>query len=148
VTTYLKKAELLGKGDKTNKYFQSLFKEGAKMDEMRETLEQMQKEQEEPCKYQQLSNNFIDSITLKRVGPVNVTPAAKRATKSNNPSQSHTTTPTTQSDATMPTTQAYALSGDSTTTTTNNATNVPRAVDVCQLLTTNKPAHDVTVMAQ
>jgi hypothetical protein len=68
VTTYKKKAELLGKGDKTNKHLLLLFKEEAKLDKMRETLNELQEEQEEPCKYQQLLNNFIDSVTLKRAG--------------------------------------------------------------------------------
>jgi hypothetical protein len=68
VTTYLKKAELLGKGDETNKHFLLLFEEEAKLDEMRGRLNNLQEEQEEPCKYRQLSNQFIDSVSLKRAG--------------------------------------------------------------------------------
>jgi hypothetical protein len=97
LSTYFKKAELLGKGDETNKHFQLLFKEEAKLDEMREALNELQEEQGEPGKCQQLLNNFIDSVTLKRAGPSNATPAAQRAAKSNSPSQSRATTPTTQS---------------------------------------------------
>jgi hypothetical protein len=120
---------------------------------MREALNQLQEEQEKPCKYRKLLNNFIDSVTSKRGGqPVHATPSAKRAPKHDSPSQSHattTTTPTTQSQATLPTTQVSALSVDSATT---NNTNVPVAVEVHQwaaksVATSNKPVHGVTVVA-
>jgi hypothetical protein len=115
-----------------NKHFLLLFKEEAKLDEMRERFNKLQ-----------LLNHFINSISLKRAGrPGSGTPLAKRATTKLN-SLSHSLS---QSRST--TTQVSALSVD-TATGMNSTTNVPVAVEVHQsTISTDKPVHGATIVAE